>query len=218
MGRRTLAAFAALAARAALAPAWLLSPVAARAQGGAIHGTVTVPNAGITGVVVYLIPVAASSAPAVRPLTAQMDQRDLSFVPRVIAVTPGSTVIFSNSDRVMHNVFHPLQRSDAFDLGTFPPGEWRSFTFGEEGAYVILCHVHPEMVGYVVVVASPYRAVTDDHGRFHLDGVAPGTYRLRTWHRRLATREERVTVSDAGSVRVELWLKYGTAAAPTAKP
>jgi plastocyanin len=224
MGRRTLATaaraplLAALAALAALAPASLLTPVAARAQGGAIHGTVTVPNAGITDVVVYLIPVAASGARAVRPLTAEMDQRDLSFVPRVLAVTPGSTVIFSNSDRVMHNVFHPLQRSDAFDLGTFPPGEWRSFTFGQEGAYVILCHVHPEMVGYVVVIASPYRAVTDDHGRFRLDGVAPGTYRLRTWHRRLATHEERVTVLDGGSVRVEMWLKYGSAAGPTAKP
>ena len=147
-----------------------------------------------------------------------MDQRDLRFVPGVVAVTPGSTVVFSNSDRVMHNVFHPWQSSDGFDLGLWAPGESRNFTFGGEGAYVILCQVHPEMVGYVVVVASPYRAVSDEHGRFRFDGVAPGTYRIRTWHHRLETHEERVTVPNGGSVRVEMWLKYGKATGPTAKP
>lgn len=207
-----------LAALAVLALGGQLPPLDAGAQGGVIDGTVTVPNTGITGVVVWLIPDAAPGARAVTPLKAQMDQRDLRFVPRVVAVTPGSTVVFSNSDRVRHNVFHPMQRNDGFDLGTWPPGESRSFTFGAEGAYVILCHVHPEMSGFVVVVASPYLAVTDDRGRFHLDGVAPGTYRLRTWHRWLETREQRVTVPEGGPARVELSLKYGDATGPTAKP
>lgn len=210
MRRRLLAVLTALALAAL--------PPAARAQGGAIHGTVTVPSAGITDIVVYLIPGAASAVPAVRPETIAMDQRDLHFVPRVVAVAPASTVLFSNSDRVMHNVFHPMQSSQRFDLGLWAPGESRHFTFGQEGAYVILCQVHPEMVGYVVVVASPYRAVADDHGRFHLDGVAAGTYRLRTWHRRLQTHEENVTVTEGGSVRVELSLHYGSAGQPTTKP
>ena len=202
----------------ALALAFPLAPGAARAQHGAIVGKITVPNAGIRGVVVYLSPAAVSGVPAVRPETARMDQRDLRFVPGVVAVTPGSTVVFSNSDRVMHNVFHPWQSSDGFDLGLWAPGESRNFTFGGEGAYVILCQVHPEMVGYVVVVASPYRAVSDARGRFHLDGVAPGTYRIRTWHHRLETHEERVTVPNGGSVKVEMWLKYGKATGPSAKP
>jgi plastocyanin len=212
MGRRTLPA------HATLALALLLWPMPARAQSGTIYGKITVPNTGITDVVVYLTPVAAAGAQEVKPLTATMDQRNLRFVPPVVAITPGSTVIFYNSDRVMHNVFHPWQSSEGFDLGLWAPGESRDFTFGHEGAFVILCHVHPEMVGYVVVVASPYRAVTGDHGRFRFDRVAPGTYRLRTWHHRLETREARVTVPNGGSVRVELPLKLGVAVRPTAKP
>lgn len=213
MGRRAIAA---------LALAWLLPPTAVSAQagihGGEIHGTVTVPSAGISGVVVYLVPLTSSGDRIVGPVSAGMDQRDLRFVPRVVAVTPRSEVVFSNSDRVMHNVFHPLQHGDGFDLGTFPPGERRSFTFDAEGAYVILCHVHPEMVGYVVVVASPYRTVTDDRGRFRLVAVAPGTYRLRTWHSRLQTHEERVTVTADGTVRMALSLRHGRAGEPTTNP
>jgi plastocyanin len=190
-------------------------PAAVRAQGGVVTGKVSVPNAGVTDVVVYLVPVSAPGAGAVKPTAGAMDQRDLHFVPRVVAVTPGSTVVFSNNDHVMHNVFHPPQGNEAFDLGLWAPGESRKFTFAKEGAFVMLCQVHPEMVGYVVVIASPYRAVTDDHGRFRFDGVAPGTYRLRTWHHRLESHDVGVTVPERDSVRVELVLKYGKASGPT---
>jgi plastocyanin len=184
------------------------------AQVGKISGTVTVPAPGMGGVVVYLIPVASAGVPAVAPVSAQIDQRDLQFVPHVIAVSPGSTVSFPNSDNVMHSVFHPDRRADGFDLGTYAQGERRSFTFDDEGAYVIFCHVHPEMVGYVVVVASPYRAVTDDKGRFKFSRVAPGSYHLRTWHRRLRTEDRVVSVASNGAVRVNLELEYGIPVEP----
>ena len=186
------------------------------AQGGVVSGTVTAPAPGMGGVVVYLIPASSARMPAAAPLSAQIDQRGLRFVPHVIAVSPGSTVSFPNSDPVMHDVFHPSIRAGGFDLGMYPQGERRSFTFDDEGAYVIFCHVHPEMVAYVVVVASPYRAVTDDDGRFKLDGVAPGTYHLRTWHRRLRTQDHVVSVAANGTVRVNLTLKYGVPVEPRA--
>lgn len=196
--------------------AWLVPLVSAGAQGGTVTGTVTVPNASVTDVVVYLVPDAPGGS-AAKALTAAMDQRDLRFVPRVIAVTPGSTVVFSNNDRVMHNVFHPRQASEGFDLGLWAPGQSREFTFAREGAFVMLCQVHPEMVGYVVVVDSPYRAVTDGQGRFRMDGVAPGKYVLRTWHHRLEAHHVEVTVADGGVVRVELALKFGKTADPSGK-
>lgn len=184
------------------------------AQRGMVTGTVTAPAPGMGGVVVYLIRAGSARVPAIAPVGAQIDQRDLQFVPRVIAVSPGSTVSFPNSDPVMHNVFHPSTRARGFDLGTYPQGERRSFTFDDEGAYVIFCHVHPEMVGYVVVVASRYRAVSDDEGRFHIEGLAPGKYRLRTWHRRLRTHEQLVTVPAGGIVRLDLKLAFGMPAEP----
>jgi plastocyanin len=205
-----------LMASALLAGALVPAHAPLAAQHGMVSGTLTAPAPGMGGVVVYLIPAASARAAAVAPLSAQIDQRDLQFVPRIIAVSPGSTVSFPNSDPVMHNVFHPSTRAGGFDLGTYPQGEQRSFTFDNEGAYVIFCHVHPEMVAYVVVVASPYRVVTDDKGRFKLDGVVPGTYHLRTWHRRLRTQDRVVSVAANGAVRVDLTLKYGFPVGPGA--
>ena len=186
------------------------------AQDGRVSGTVTAPAPGMGGVVIYLIPIASARVPAVAPRSAQIDQRNLQFVPRVIAVSPGSTVSFPNSDPVMHSVFHPGTRAGGFDLGTYPQGEQRSFTFDDEGAYVIFCHVHPEMVAYVVVLATPYRTVTDDKGRFKVDGVAPGTYHLRTWHRRLQTQDRVVSVAANGAAHINLTLAYGLPAEPRA--
>ena len=111
----------------------LLAPAVAHAQAGTVHGEITVPSAGISGVVVYLVPVAGRAATPLAPLTVEMDQRDLRFVPQVLTVTPGSTVHFPNSDPIMHNVFSPGQRTGGFDLGTYPQSERRSFTFREEG-------------------------------------------------------------------------------------
>ena len=194
---------------ARLTLAWLLLPAAGRAQSGAIYGTVTMPTTGIRDVVVYLVPTEAPGAPTVTPLAAEMDQRDLHFVPSVVVITPGSPIVFLNSDRVMHNVFHPARGRGGFDLGLWAPGQSRGFTLREEGAYLILCEVHPEMAAYIVVVASPYRTVTDAGGRFRFVSVAPGTYRLRTWHHWLETHEEGVAVPQGGSVQVHLRLKLG---------
>jgi len=185
------------------------------AQDGVVSGTVSAPAPGMGGVVVYLIPATSARVPAVAPLSAQIDQRDLRFVPRVIAVSPRSIVSFPNSDPVLHNVFHPGLRA-GFDLGMYRQGERRSFTFNNEGAYVIFCQVHPEMVAYVVVVASPYRAVTDDKGRFEFRGVAPGTYQLRTWHRRLRTQNRAISVTANGVVHVDVTLQYGSPVEPRA--
>jgi plastocyanin len=188
---------------------------AGNAQGTVIHGETTVLTARMSGVVVYLVP-AAGAASVLPPVTVQMDQRDLRFVPQVIAITPGSTVSFSNSDAIMHNVFSPRQSSGGFDLGTYPQSERRSFTFDEEGAHVILCHVHPEMVAYVVTIDTPYRAVSDSAGRFRIEGVPAGTYKLRTWHRRLQTLERLVVVPANGDVRLDLSLAYGSPSPPRA--
>ena len=185
----------------------------ALAQGGAIGGTITVAGGAVGEAVVYLV-AASPSTPATVAGEAEMDQRSLKFVPRVAVVSPGSTVAFINSDRVMHNVFHPPKAGSAFDLGLFGPGERRRFTFKNEGAFVVFCHVHPEMVGYVVVLDTPWRTVSDDSGHFSFANVPAGSYVLRTWHPRFEEHHQQVVATAGERTHVEITLTHGVPADP----
>lgn len=113
-----------------------------------------------------------------------IDQRKMAFIPHVIAVQQGTTVEFLNSDPVGHNVYWPSisgNKKLSHNLGTWPKGEKKPFQFNDLGVASLLCNVHPEMSGYVVVVPTPYFAVTDKDGNFEIKNVPAGKYTLKTW-------------------------------------
>lgn len=138
-----------------------------------------------------------------------IDQRGMKFVPKVTVVLQGATVDFQNSDPVGHNVYWPSiagNKKLAHNLGTWPKGEKKSFQFNDAGVAPLLCNVHPEMAGYVVVVSTPYFAVTDKEGNFEIKGVPAGTYTLKTWSEE--GKPVTQTVDLAGeSATVELTVK-----------
>ena len=171
-------------------------------QGGTVAGQLRAEIRAVDAVV-YLVPV--DSAPLPPPAQATIDQRELRFVPRVVVVPPGSTVDFLNSDALLHNVFSPPRPGPGFNLGVYPLAEHRSHLFAEEGGHVVLCHVHPEMLAYVVVLPSPYWATADPEGRFRLDSIPPGRYRVQVWHRRLEFPGQDITVGLT-PLRLELLL------------
>jgi plastocyanin len=169
--------------------AGILLPHALAGQPAEVSGMVLGSGLPLAEAAVYLLPLGSGGSPA-GPLTGTViDQRHLRFLPTMTVVTPGTEVRFLNSDPLPHNVFGPGGGVTPFDLGTYPEGSFETHRFTEEGVHVILCHIHPEMVTYVVVSAAPYRAVSRDDGTFRMAGVAPGRYRVRAWHpryRRLA--------------------------------
>ncbi|PYT31394.1 MAG: hypothetical protein DMG58_12275 [Acidobacteria bacterium] len=113
-----------------------------------------------------------------------IDQRKMAFLPHVVAVQQGATVEFLNSDPVGHNVYWPSisgNKKLSHNLGTWPKGEKKPFQFNDVGVASLLCNVHPEMSGYVVVVPTPYFAVTDKDGNFEIKNIPAGKYTLKTW-------------------------------------
>lgn len=113
-----------------------------------------------------------------------MDQIDLAFVPYVLPVLIGTTVDFHNSDDVLNNIFTPSWAGHKFNLGTYPRGVVRSFTFDRLGEVVLLCNIHPEMEGYILVLQNPYFAVPDKDGRYQIQNVPPGVYNVKLWYKR----------------------------------
>lgn len=113
-----------------------------------------------------------------------VDQRKMAFSPHVVAVQQGTTVDFLNSDPLGHNVYWPSisgNKKLSHNLGTWPKGEKKPFQFNDLGVASLLCNVHPEMSGYVVVVPTPYFAVTDKEGNFEIKNIPAGKYSLKTW-------------------------------------
>jgi hypothetical protein len=79
------------------------------------------------------------------------------------------------------------------NLGTWPQGEKRSFKFDNPGAVPLLCNVHPEMSGYIVV--APYFATSDKSGNYKIDNVPDGSYTVTAWHEGAKNESKPITVS-----------------------
>ncbi len=138
-----------------------------------------------------------------------IDQRKMSFIPHVVAVQQGTTVDFLNSDPVGHNVYWPSisgNKKLSHNLGTWPKGDKKPFQFNDLGTASLLCNVHPEMSGYVVVVPTPYFAVTDKDGNFEIKNIPAGKYTLKTWSEDGKPSTQGVDVSGA-TATVELAVK-----------
>jgi plastocyanin len=138
-----------------------------------------------------------------------IDQRKMAFIRHVVAVQQGTTVDFLNSDPVGHNVYWPSisgNKKLSHNLGTWPKGEKKPFQFNDLGTASLLCNVHPEMSGYVVVVPTPYFAVTDKDGNFEIKNIPAGKYTLKTWSEDGKPTTQAVEVSPT-TTTVELTVK-----------
>lgn len=167
------------------------------AWAGDIEGKV----AGMKGKsVVYVDAIAGKTFPAPKEHPV-MDQKGLMFSPHIMIVQQGTTVDFLNSDTVQHNAFWTAISGDkkaGHNLGTWPKGEKRPFTFAKPGVVPVLCNVHPEMAGYVVVSPTPYFAETDDSGTYKIKDVPDGSYTVTVWHEGAKNQSKPVTVSGGG--------------------
>ena len=139
------------------------------------------PESELRHVVIY---VKDAPTTAVAPMRAEIRQRNEDFVPRVVAITVGSTVDFPNDDSIYHNVFS-LSRTKTFDLGRFPKGKSRGETFDKPGVVKVFCQIHSHMSATVLVFDHPWFTIPDEHGNFDLSGVPPGTHQITAWHERL---------------------------------
>ena len=165
-----------------------------------ISGTVTTPRgAPARDAVVYLVGSVKS-----HPLDhAMIDQRWKQFEPHVLVVTKGTTVNFPNDDTVYHNVF-AYYNAKRFDLGAYPRGTSKSQTFDKIGIVALLCNIHSNMSAYIVIVDTPYYAVTDKDGKFDIANVDSGDYTLTAWHESGAGAQQSVNMTGSQSLSVSL--------------
>lgn len=182
----------------AIALAFALSAVAT-GPGGSIAGKIS-GGKGAAFVYIEAIPGKTFPAPAKHIV---MDQHSLLFQPHAVAILAGSTVDFLNSDNVQHNIFWPSvagNKKASHNMGTWPKGEIRSFKFDTPGVVPLLCNVHPEMSGFIVVSPTPYYAEADASGAFKIDNVPDGAYTVTAWREGMKPQSKQVTVSGGATL------------------
>jgi plastocyanin len=149
---------------------------------------------------------AKPQTPVKKPKMVAIDQKDMVFMPRVVGVQDGQTVRFDNNDLSNHAVQATSSQSEnTFNVLT-PMGQPFDFEFKAQKAPVqIGCPIHAWMRAWIYVMPHPWVAVSDAQGRFQLDDVPPGTYKLRLAHPDTTLRETVAVRVEAGkTARIEV--------------
>jgi len=170
---------------------------------GIVKGSITIGGKPATGAVVSIEGLSKEQLKTRislhKPQKRMIDQRNLKFIPTVVAVMVGESVDFPNNDKSWHNVYSKGGAND-FDLGLYPPGKIRSKKFDKPGVSRILCNAHPDMEAFVVVKDHPFFSVTDNRGNYQIENVPLGKVRVQTWYPNLEVRSETVEIVRDGEV------------------
>jgi plastocyanin len=127
--------------------------------------------------------------------TAQMVQKDLMFVPSLLAVRTGTKVEFPNHDDAHHNVFS-YSSPKRFDLGRYRKDE-RPIpfqVFDTPGLITLRCDIHEHMRALILVLDTPHFVLTDASGNFRLTNLPAGRYTLKAWLNSKKTLEQPVEI------------------------
>ena len=185
-----------------LAGALVVAMGAGGQKGGTVAGRVQLGSAGLGNAVVYLEGVHGTFATPAQRVT--INQQNKSFSPHVVACMKGQTVEFLNSDDFLHNTYSQSKTKN-FDLHQPGRGSRSLLKTDQTGVIEVRCHIHGNMQAWIVVVDNPFFAVTDARGIFKIDGVPPGSYKIKSWSEEngLLTGEVHVTAEGGRTI-----LKY----------
>jgi len=152
----------------------------------------------VPDVVVYALPSGGESRVSANGSRAIMDQIDRKFVPHILVVQTGTAVEFPNSDTVAHHVYS-FSHPNHFKLPMYKGHAHPPVTFAESGIVVLGCNIHDHMLGYIVVVDTPYFGKTDATGVAVLESPAGQATTVTIWSPRIRDDAERLSVMVDGT-------------------
>jgi plastocyanin len=174
-------ATAALGSSKSRSAVWILAlTLGAPAYAGTLRVTV-VDERGqpVEHVAVYALPSKPLASVAGAP-NATMDQAHNAFVPHILIVQTGTSVLFPNNDVVSHHVYS-FSEPKTFELGLYKGNAHPPLVFDRAGVVVLGCNIHDSMLGYILVVDTPHFASTDAQGSLSLESLAADEYSIHVW-------------------------------------
>lgn len=137
-------------------------------------------GAAVQDAVVYLVSEKTPQLP-VRALQSRIDQINKAFVPLVSVVQTGTRISFPNKDNIRHHVYS-FSKAKKFEIKLYADTPTKPVLFDQPGYVVMGCNIHDNMIAHMLVVDTPYFAVSDKHGVAQIMDVPPGEYSLIAWY------------------------------------
>ena len=142
---------------------------------------------------------------------ATMDQLDKQFVPHMLVIRKGRSVVFPNSDVVGHHVYS-FSKPNNFALPLYKGDVHDPIRFDHDGVVTLGCNIHDHMLGYIVVVDTDVFSTTDESGRVSLTVDDDATqYTVHIWSPRLREAEDSLSkklhISDHEDARLTFTLQ-----------
>ena len=163
-----------------LLAATLLLASSPASSGPSVSGTVTgTDGKGIADAVVFVQDPLPATVP--RRAAQVVDQINKTFVPDLLPVVVGTLVHFPNHDQIHHHVYS-FSPAKTFELPLYKGEDAAPVLFDKVGVVKIGCNIHDWMSGIILVLPTPYFAVTDRDGKFTLSDLPSGSYALSAWH------------------------------------
>ena len=163
---------------------------------------------GVANVVVSLVGVTRGKPmePLAEPAT--LDQVACIYVPYLQVVPVGTTLRIVNSDPILHNVHAFLNGTESLFNLAMPIQDYRiDRSLDTPGTISVKCDAgHTWMSAYIVVEEHPYYSLTTEEGRYSIEDVPAGAYRLRLWHAWLGETEVPIEVEANATATVDVEL------------
>lgn len=163
----------------ALLAGLLFSVLASSVEATELRGSVRDETGAIKNAVIYATPLNGSADAEVG--TAVIDQVNKLYVPFVSAIPAGTTVTFPNKDDIKHHLYS-VSPTKPFERPLYKGQKAAPVLFDKPGEVILGCNIHDWMIAHLLVLDTPYAAVTDDHGRAVIADLPVGEYLVRVWH------------------------------------
>ncbi|WP_240778298.1 hypothetical protein [Shewanella polaris] len=135
--------------------------------------------------VVYLLPSNPAHIVARKSSKkAEVHQKDKQFSPYITIVQKDKDVAFVNEDDITHHIYSALgPKRFAFKLRHNQ--EQQVLRFEQTGHVSMGCNIHDWMSGHLLVVDTPFYAVTNPQGQVTFADLPADDFKIVVWHPQL---------------------------------
>ncbi|MBT3347775.1 MAG: hypothetical protein HOM84_00165 [Thiotrichales bacterium] len=167
--------------------------------------------------IVYLTKVKSGKAWGETPADITLDQKGCEFTPFLSIMQNGGKLTAINSDPVLHNL-HTYELFTGSIKG--PKKTVANVSQPDQGSKVtktvklkkgfamkVECDAHDFMHGFVFVAKSPYYAVVDADGKYTIDNIPAGKYKVKAFNGFLKPGKGKATIKGGDTVTVDIQMK-----------